>query len=183
MAYTQNTWLMAMSFVVPVLAFLAAAFVRWRQRAYFALLVVVGMVLAVGAYPYADPTGVGSLLKALMVDTTAGLAMRSTDRASPLILLSLAMFLGAGVSAVARRVRRTGLVVGLFGAGGGGRGHRSRCGPAPSSPTGSPNRPPCPPTCSQAATALDASHPGTRVYGLPGNNFAAYRWGDTIDTV
>ena len=25
--------------------------------------------------------------------------------------------------------------------------------------------------------------PGDPVYGLPGNNFAAYRWGDTIDTV
>ncbi|HWE71369.1 MAG TPA: alpha-(1-_3)-arabinofuranosyltransferase family protein, partial [Acidimicrobiales bacterium] len=34
-----------------------------------------------------------------------------------------------------------------------------------------------------AAAALNQTHPGTRVYALPGNDFAAYRWGDTIDTV
>ena len=34
-----------------------------------------------------------------------------------------------------------------------------------------------------AANALNNTHPGTRVYALPGNDFAAYRWGDTIDTV
>ena len=35
----------------------------------------------------------------------------------------------------------------------------------------------------QAAAHLNATHPGTRVWGLPGDNFAAYRWGDTNDTV
>jgi arabinofuranan 3-O-arabinosyltransferase len=34
-----------------------------------------------------------------------------------------------------------------------------------------------------AAAALDKAHPGTRLYALPGNNFGAQRWGDTIDTV
>jgi hypothetical protein len=29
---------------------------------------------------------------------------------------------------------------------------------------------------------LNATHPGTRVFAIPGNNFAAYRWGDTVDT-
>ena len=40
-----------------------------------------------------------------------------------------------------------------------------------------------PPYVRQAAATLDTTHPGTRVYALPGNDFAAYRWGDTIDTV
>ena len=44
-----------------------------------------------------------------MTDTTAGLAMRSTDRASPLLLLGTSMLLGAGVSALARSVRLAGL--------------------------------------------------------------------------
>ena len=181
-AYTQNGALIAMSFVVPVLALLAAAFVKWRQRAYFALVVVVGMVLAVGAYPYANPSGVGSLLKALMVDTTAGLAMRSTDRASPLIILSLAMFLGAGVSAVARRVRKTGLLVGLFAlAAVAGASVPLWTGAIIANGFTQPAVPPA--YVEQAAHTLDTTHPGTRVYALPGNNFAAYRWGDTIDTV
>ena len=181
-AYTQNAWLVAMSFVVPVLALLAAAFVRWRQRAYFALLVVVGMVLAVGAYPFDHPSGVGSLLKALMVDTTAGLAMRSTDRASPLILLSLAMFLGAGVSALSRRVRRTGLVIGGFAlAAVAGATVPLWTGAIIANGFTQPAKPPA--YVVEAAQALDAKGDATRVYALPGNNFAAYRWGDTIDTV
>ncbi len=35
----------------------------------------------------------------------------------------------------------------------------------------------------QAAASLDKVNTATRVYALPGNDFAAYRWGDTIDTV
>ena len=61
----------------------AALFARWRYRAYFVALVVIGVVLSVGAYPYAHPTAFGGLAKAFMTDTTAGLALRSTDRATP----------------------------------------------------------------------------------------------------
>ena len=46
------------------------------------------------------------------------------------------------------------------------------------------NQPAVPPDYVRAAaTALNAAHPGTRLYALPGNNFGAQRWGDTIDTV
>ena len=180
--YTQNLWLIAASFVVPVLCFVAAVFTRWRHRAYFVLITVVGMVLAVGPNPYGDPSAVGSVIKAFMVDTTAGLALRSTDRASPVIILSLAVFLGAGVSAVVNRVPRTGLIVGGFAA---------AAVFAASTPlwTGGIiaagfTQPAVPPlSVRQAAAALDKVDPTTRVYALPGNNFAAYRWGDTIDTV
>ncbi len=81
--YTQNVTLIAFSFAVPVLAFLAAFVARWRYRTYFILITVVGMVMAVGPNPYEHPSSVGSVIKKIMVDTTAGLAMRSTDRASP----------------------------------------------------------------------------------------------------
>ena len=117
-----------------------------------------------------------------MVDTTAGLALRSTDRASPVVILGLAMFLGAGVSAVAARVRRTGLVLG-------GLAVAAVIGATTPLWTGAIiangfTQPATPPLyVRQAAAALDKTHPGTRVYALPGNNFAAYRWGDTIDTV
>ncbi len=181
-AYTQNLWLIGASFVVPALCFAAAVFTRWRHRAYFVLITVVGMVLAVGPNPYSDPSTVGSVIKAFMVETTAGLALRSTDRASPLVILSLAMFLGAGVSAVAARVRRTGLIVGGFAA---------AAVIAAATPLWSGgiladgfSQPAVPPLyVRQAAAALNTTNPATRVYALPGNNFAAYRWGDTIDTV
>ena len=39
------------------------------------------------------------------------------------------------------------------------------------------------PSYQMAAIAhLNATHPGTRVFAIPGNDFAAYRWGDTVDT-
>jgi arabinofuranan 3-O-arabinosyltransferase len=180
--YTQNITLVAFSFAVPVLAFLAAFVARWRYRTYFILITVVGMVMAVGPNPFDHPSGVGSVIKKIMVDTTAGLAMRSTDRASPLIILSMAMFLGGGVSALCFRVRRTGLVIGAL---------ALAAVAGASAPLWSGqilangfNQPAVPPDYVRlAAHTLDGAHPGTRVYAIPGNNFGAQRWGDTIDTV
>ncbi len=54
--YTQNLGLLVVSFAIPVLALFGAACVRWRHRAYFVVLTVVGVVVAVGANPYDDPS-------------------------------------------------------------------------------------------------------------------------------
>jgi arabinofuranan 3-O-arabinosyltransferase len=181
-AYTQNLWLIGASFAVPLLCFIAAVFSRWRYRSFFVFATLVGMVLAVGPNPYADPSALGSVIKSFLVDTTAGLALRSTDRASPVVILGLAMFLGAGVSALAARLRRTGLVIGAFAIG-------AIAGATVPLWTGGIiangfTQPAVPPVyVRQAAAALDRTNQSTRVYALPGNNFAAYRWGDTIDTV
>lgn len=181
-AYTQNLWLVALTFAIPALAFVGAALVKWRQRSYYLMLVVVGTVLAVGPYPFYGGTTVSSFLKAFMSDTTAGLALRSTDRASPLLLLGLAILLGSGVTALYRRFGNGGLIGAAVAAG-------AVVGAAAPLWTGAtvvngltqPAKPPA--YVKQAATALNHTHPGTRVYAMPGNNFAAYRWGDTIDTV
>ena len=185
--FTQQIWLIATSFAVPVAAFLSAVVVRWRHRAYFVLLVVVGLVLSVGANPFNNPSPLGALLKWVMTDTTAGLAMRSTDRASPLLLLGTSMLLGAGVSALARSVRLAGLAssaaaIGLV------------CAANPAVFNGTTvadnfTQPsPLPTFLTDATTALNAQPGGsgpaaTRVLAIPGQNFAAYRFGDTIDTV
>jgi len=180
--YTQSIALILWSFSVPVLAVLAAFVARWRYRSYFILMTVVGMVLAVGPNPYEHPSSVGSVIKKIMVDTTAGLAMRSTDRASPVVILCLAMFLGAGVSALYLRVRAVGLVVGA-GVVVAVAGATSPLWTGQILANGF-NQPAKPPAYVRAAAkALDSAHPGTRLYAMPGNNFAAYRWGDTIDTV
>src|ERR1700681_530895 len=73
--FTQQLWLIGLTFAVPLLALVAAVAVRWRQRAFFILLVVVGMVLAVGSNPYASPSTVGGFIKTFMTKTTAGLAL------------------------------------------------------------------------------------------------------------
>ena len=193
--YTKWLWLVAVSYLVPVLAFVSAALVRWRRRGYFVALVVVGVVLSVGAYPYTAPPPAGAALKAFMNDTTAGLAMRSTDRATPLALLGLAMLLGAGVAGLAARTRALARR----------RAHaRPRAWAAGIAATAlfglvlaanpaifngdaaivhgltQPER--LPAYDLAAARALDAVHGATRVLGIPGDAFAAYTWGNTTDT-
>ena len=179
--YTQWLWLIGVSFAVPALAFAAAMAVRWRHRAYLILLVVVGVALSVGAHPYDGPTPLGRLLKDFMTETTAGLAMRSTDRATPLVILGLALLLGAGVSALWRRRPLVSGVVALVVLGlvvannpaifnGDAEVARRFTQPAV---IPAPER--------QAAAHLNATHPNTRVLEIPGDDFNAKRWGDTVD--
>jgi len=88
--YTQWPWLIGVSFAVPALCFVMAMLARWRYRAFAVGLILVGTVLAVGAYPYSNPTPFGSLIKTAGSDSTLGLAMRSTNRIVPLVILGLA---------------------------------------------------------------------------------------------
>ncbi len=98
--YTQDVWLIATSFAIPALAFVAAAYTRWRHRLYFVVLFVIGVIAAVGTHPYDDPSPLGRVFKAAAEGSTAGLAMRSSPRAAPLIALSLAFLIGTGLVAL-----------------------------------------------------------------------------------
>jgi hypothetical protein len=179
--YTQHLKALVLSFGPPLLALVAAAFFRWRLRAYFILLVVVGMVWSVGAHPYDDPTPFGSVLKAFMTKTTAGLAMRSTDRATPLVILGLAILLAAGLSALWRRLPKTSLpfavlaaVVVLANALPIARGDFI------ANDFSQPDR--LPKSERLAIKYLNSVNPDTRVLAIPGNDFASFRWGNTVDT-
>ncbi|HEY7948798.1 MAG TPA: alpha-(1-_3)-arabinofuranosyltransferase family protein, partial [Acidimicrobiales bacterium] len=179
---TQQLWLIALSFAVPLIAFAAAMIVRWRARAYFALLVLIGVVLAVGAHPFSSPSAIGRALKTFMTRTEAGLALRSTDRATPTVILGLAMLTGAGVTALWRRGRIVGLLACVIAGG-------VIIAADPPVFNGSTvadhfTQPsPLPDYVTAAAAALNKEHPGTRVLAIPGENFAAYRYGDVIDPV
>jgi len=190
--YTQNLGLLVVSFAIPALALLAAVSVRWRHRAYFIALTVVGVVVAVGANPYDDPSVVGGLFKSFAESSSFGLALRSTSRAVPLVALGLAVLIGSAVNAVGvawngkgRRVGgvsvRTlvlaGFVVGLAIAnlpalwtGDWYTGDLTRDEAIPQYWT-------------DAIAALDAQPHDTRILELPGADFAAYRWGQTVDPI
>ncbi len=93
--YTTNLWLLTLSFALPITAVTAAMVVRWRHRGLFAGLIMVGGLVAVGGYPWQQ----GSVLGQLFTDFTrsdAGLSLRSTPRAVPLLALGTAVLLGAG---------------------------------------------------------------------------------------
>ncbi len=168
------------SFAIPAIALVALAAVRWAHRLFAAALVLAGVVLAVGAHPYSDPTLYGSLVKRFMT-TTAGMAMRSTPRAVPLVALGVALLLGAAVEAVAWRLPRGAVpaslaVVGLVAVN------------LPSLFTGrlytdSLLRPEEVPASWRAAVSALGDDTTTRLYETPGIDFAQYRWGGTVDPI
>jgi Domain of unknown function (DUF3367). len=185
--FARIPWLIMASFLVPTLSLLAAGVVRWRDRAFFVLIAFLGLVIAVAASPFHDPAAVGSLFKAFATSSTAGFALRSTARAVPLISLAFAVLLGVGITAAWESLQRTGrgwigivaaVLVGVLciaNAPGLWNGryyskYLERSDPVPAYWT-------------QALAALDARGPETRVLALPGADFAAYRWGDTIDPI
>jgi len=182
--YMTSLWLLAVSFAVPAAAVVGAVVTRWRQRTFFVGLVALGTVLAVGAHPLADPTPLGRLVKTGMSDSTVGLALRSTNRAAPLVVLGVAVLLGSAVAAVAARWRTVGILTAaacaaLVGA------------DLPSLWTGQfvaadlEHAEAVPSYFQQAATYLDDQRGAaqTRVLTEPGIDFASYRWGSTLQPV
>src|SRR6478752_6596621 len=177
---------------LQVLAFFGAACVRWRHRAYFVLLTVVGVVVAVGANPYDDPSALGGRFKSFAESSSFGLALRSTSRAVPLVALGLAVLLGVAVNALARAwagqgrtVRgvpvRTLLVAGFV--------IVLAIVNLPAIFTGDfytqdlTRNETLPQYWTDAIAALDAQSHDTRVLEIPGADFAAYRWGQTVDPI
>lgn len=196
--YTQAVWLVALSFIMPAIALLGAAFARFRERAYFVALVLIGTILAVGAYPWTDPPAVGSFFKWFLSSSQAGSAMRSMPRAAPLVVLGLAVLLGGGVTALHEATRRRGIpspmkrIRGLD-----RRVFRLSAVLAvlilvnqPALFTGwfitrGISRPSTIPAYwHEAAAAIDSGNHDTRVWAIPGSNFASYDWdGHVVSSV
>lgn len=169
-----------LSYAIPALALAVAFHLRWAHRAYFGLLVVVGTVIGVGAWPYDDPSPFGSLWKTFTTDTSFGLALRNSPRVVPVVVLGMAGLLAAAVGAVpAATWRRVAA---------GGVGVLALAGLAPAAEHGFLTdgmlRPEEIPTYwGDAASALDAGDHRTRILEVPGVSFAAYRWGTTVDPI
>ena len=181
-SYMQSPWVLIAGFAVPGLAFLAALVTRWRDRAFFVALVALGTVVAVGAHPFGSPSPIGSVFKRFATSSTAGLAMRSTPRAVPLIVLGVAVLLAAGLAGLARPRPRVAAVASLVVVG------LAATGLAPVW-TGDAlgenlmRDEDVPAYWREAAAHLDRRGTATRVLEVPGSDFASYRWGTTIDPV
>jgi arabinofuranan 3-O-arabinosyltransferase len=179
--YLQTPWLIGVGFAVPAVCVAVGALARWRYRAFAVGLVLIGVVLAVAAYPFTDPSPFGKALSAAGSESTIGLAMRSTNRIVPLVVLGFALLLGSGVGALISAHLKTGILVlvvavALVAAG---------LPPLWNGTLVATNlaRPEKLPTyVTQAAKYLNTQ--GTeRVFGVPGEDFGYYRWGVTGDPV
>ena len=184
--YTHHLWLIATSFALPALALLGAFFTRWRHRVFFILMTVVGLAVAVGAYPYDDPTVFGSVFKSFAEGSTAGLALRSSSRAAPLVVLGLAILLGSGVNAAVRRLSAIGRPrVGLIGVGLVGALAIANFAPFSGGSFYSSEllRDDVPSYWRDAIAALDKRPHDTRILEIPGSDFTNYRWGGTVEPI
>lgn len=185
--YTQQPFSILVSYGVSVLAMLSAAFVRWRHRAYFIIVTFVGVIIAVGAHPYNSPTPFGAVFKDLATTSTAAFALRSTGRATPLVVLGLACLLAAGVNAFAAWLtahRRSGVALLMSVAVGAlviinlpALWNGTFYGKNLQRPESIPQY------WKDAAAYLDEQPHDTRVLDLPGSDFASYRWGNTVDPI
>ncbi|MGE3620853.1 MAG: alpha-(1-_3)-arabinofuranosyltransferase family protein [Acidimicrobiia bacterium] len=179
--YTQDLWLLVVTFLLPAAGLLGAAVARWRYRAFFVGLATAGLLMAVGPYPWSDPPPLGRGIRELL-ETSRGLAMRSLPRAAPLLVLSLAVLLGAGVAAlVARRPRQ-----GRWLSGAAVLAAILALPPLWTGGTVPENlrRPEeVPGYWQEAADRIDDGGSSTRVLEIPGSDFAAYRWGNTVDPI
>ncbi len=186
--YTQSLPIIAIGYAVPIAALCAAVLIRWKWRRYFVTLIVLGMAIAVGTHPYDDPAPFGAMLKAFAETSSAGLALRSTGRAVPLVSLGTSVFFGLGVAAVFDRVRslrfsNTRVVSRLFAI---AVVVVLAVGYAPiwSSDYYSKSllRAESIPSYWKSAIAdADQGDRNTRVLEIPGADFASYRWGGLVD--
>ncbi len=181
--YTQRPWLLAVTYAVPVLGLIGLAAARWRGRAFAAASVVLGTAIATGAHPWGQGPPLARLIEAFL-GTERGLAMRSLPRAVPLVALGLAMGAGAGIAALARRPRN-GRRLGLAAAALVSLGALAAMAPLWGGDAVHDNLTfdEVPDYRREAIAAAGASGDATRLLELPGADFAAYRWGMTVDPV
>lgn len=177
-AYLASRSVIVASFLVPSIALLAGALVRWRYRAYFAACIVVGTIVGVGAWPFDDTTPYGRLWKVFTDQSSLGLALRNTPRAVPVVVLGVAGLIAAGVGAITiarwRMLVASGVVLVVLVA------------LLPvwqdgflTPRTERPNE--IPKYWTDAIAALDRESHATRILEIPGSSFATYRWGNAID--
>ncbi len=175
--YLVSTWLIAVSYAVTLVGLAGLALTSSAFRRFGGLLVATGTVLAVGVHPF----GSSSPLMSLIADDDGSgiaLALRSSTRAIPLLVLGLALGAGSLIAALPRLPRLTTAVTGavlllivldlpsLW--------RFELVDPAI-------DRDQSPPAAwIDAAEALDGGD-GARVLQLPGAEFGAFRWGYTVD--
>jgi arabinofuranan 3-O-arabinosyltransferase len=181
--YMVSGRLIVTGFLILLVALAGLIATRWRQRRFAVALVVTGVVLGVGVHPFEDPS---PLMNALMGDGETGLALalRSSTRAVPVLVLGVALGIGSLVDALGGFRLASAWIVRLAAAAAVAllavanlpslTGHRW-VDPAL-------DRDESPPRAwFDATAALDAAPAGYRVWQVPGAEFGAFRWGYTVD--
>ena len=188
--YVDNVVLIGLGFVLAGIALVG--FVRpFAGRAGAAGLLLVGLGVAAGAAPLDRSTPYGAAFEWFATETTAGLALRSTPRAAPLVVFALAVGLASSSDWLrthlrtrqrGRSARRWDLlvpagVIGLI---------ALQLFPWFTGTVLTPSLlrdEELPGFRTELADWLDRSEDAGRVWELPAADFANHRWGGTVDPV
>jgi arabinofuranan 3-O-arabinosyltransferase len=178
--YAHDHFVVVCSVAVPAAGLLAGLLIRWRHRAYFATLILVGTIIAVGSWPYEHPSPYGRMWRQIADNWSPALALRNTPRVVPIIVLGVAGMLAATVRALAayRLQVAAALAVAVM----------AFVAFLPVWRTGylstGVNRPESiPQYWKDAAAAMQKRGDATRVLEIPGSPFATYRWGNAVEPV
>lgn len=96
------------SFALPAAAFLGAWRSRWRMRALFVLLAVLGVVVMAGIYPVHDPTPFGRALRSAYASVPGFSGLRTTYKFGATLALATALLAGVAAAGAWTWLRRTG---------------------------------------------------------------------------
>ncbi|HUF97356.1 MAG TPA: alpha-(1-_3)-arabinofuranosyltransferase family protein [Ilumatobacter sp.] len=173
--YQENALVIIAGYSLVALGVFGVAVSRWRHRWYAAALFGAGAFLAIGVHPFDEP----SPLMRIVRDSSLGLALRSSTRALPLMILGIAL----GVAMLADGTRtRPRIRVGVFALAG-----VLVVVNLPSFWQGElvdaalERDQDVPQAWTDAADDLRVDAAGSRVLQFPGAEFGAYRWGYTVD--
>lgn len=108
-AYTQDLWLVGLTFAVPAVGLLALGISRWRYRTFAIGLVAAGLVLTTGMYPPQAAPPAGRLLGAV-VEAISSVMPGQLATAVAVVALGVALGVGSLVGAAAEQVPRRGLL-------------------------------------------------------------------------
>jgi arabinofuranan 3-O-arabinosyltransferase len=166
-------------FVLVVVGLLGLALVRFPARRFAVAMTFTCLVLAVGVHPFGEPSPIARLFRG---DGQEGLslALRSSTRALPLLVIGLALGAAALVDSIGRTVAwrqtvpATALVILAL------ANLPVLTGQRLVDPALERDEEP-PAAWTDAAAALDESPEGFRVMQLPGAEFGAFTWGYTVD--
>ena len=177
--YMTSPLVITVGLSIVLLSLLGLAATKYRFRVNIIALVVVGLGVAVAGAPTNSPSPYGRLFKEF-VKSDSGLAMRSTPRAAPIMLLGLAIGFATAVAWIVERASKRWahitvaialclIVVNGFPLFTGGSMSKQYMYKS------------VPKYWTDVADRLDATK--DRVYEFPGTDFPNYNWGGTVDPV
>lgn len=172
-SYLTDQLVVVASFALPVLAFLSARSSRNRARGLAVTLIAVTVPVMVGLHPPRHPSPFGASLRWVFDNVPGAGAFRTTNKAGAVLMLGLAILVALGAAALSRRL-------------GTPASWRRVCMPAAAlvvvstlpAFTGNLYTSPLdiPGYWRQAAADLDRGPSDQRVWFVPGEVLAQYRW-------